>query len=274
MWHKLKQNAEIYLTILVALGLIIADIIGVVAPEIIAAGTLATLALLAYSNLNSREEMEAAKNKTEALTQLIEDRMLGKPRAKQFFIEERPNYSSEFAKAKKICISGVTLSRTVRDYLGVFEDRLKNDASIQLIIIDPESVAAKQAALRSYRVTSDDFYPNRIRPTVELANLLISLPEITGEFLLYLLPFTPSFGLTLIDPDEAHGKIYVEIYQHKSVEPNPSFKLERQKDPEWYDFFAQQFSLLAASSRPAPSLKGTATKPKNGQAIEPKESQT
>lgn len=245
------RNLEVYLTILVALVLFVLDVLGVVQPEAIAAGTLATLALLAYSTINNREQVDLARDETQKLTQLLEDRVLGSVRAEDFFTNSRPNHNGELSSAHTIKMVGVTLSRTVRDYLGCFQQRLSEGATIQLITIDPESEATKQAALRSYQVAEPSFYPDRLKPTMDLLRVLVALPSLTGSFSLRLIPFAPSFGMVMIDPEQQNGKIYVEIYQHHSFDPNPTFVLERERDAYWYDFFKQQFELLSRSARAA-----------------------
>lgn len=251
------HNLEVYLTILVSLALSILGIFNLVAIEIVATGILATLALLALSTINNRDQVSSLQSQIQSLLTLVEENVLGKIKAEDFFISERPKYNSELQTAKNIYIVGATLSRTVRDYLGIFEQRLKEGANIRFVIIDPKSDAVKQAALRSYGVNSDEFYPNRIKPTLDLLELLESLPDLKGKLELSLLPYMPSFGMTLIDPDEVSGKIYIEIYQHKSVEQNPTFVLNANRDEHWYKFFRHQFEVLWKSARPVITPDGT-----------------
>ena len=245
------RNLEVYLTLVISLVLIVLSTFNIVSLDAVATGILATLLLLALGTINSRDQVASLQQQTKELSATIEKSILGKTRAQDFFLAERPKYDNEFMRAKHIYITGATLSRTVRDYFGVFEQRLREGALVRFVIIDPKSEAVRQAALRSYGVTSAEFYPNRIKPTVDSLQILASFPELKGKLEFSLLPFMPSFGLALIDPDEVDGKIYVEIYQHKSVAPNPTFVLDRRHDPRWYDFFHEQFNLLWASARPA-----------------------
>lgn len=243
-------NLEVYLTIAVALAVIVLDAVSVVSLETISAVILATLALLAFSTINNRWQMETLQEQTTPLSKWVEEHLLGRTRAEDLLLRRAPRYDDELAAAEQIFIAGVTLSRTVRTYLGIFEERLKAGASIRLIIIDPQSNVVEQAALRSFGVTDARYYPNRIRPTLDIFKILASLPNLKGSLELSLLPFLPSFGLIMIDPDKTEGKIYVEIYQHKSVALNPAFVLERGSEPTWYDFFREQFDLLWDSARP------------------------
>ena len=58
-------------------------------------------------------------------------------------------------------------------------------------------------------------------------------------------------GPSLIDPGETDGRSYVELYQHRSLEPDPCFSLHAERDGQWYRFFVNQFDILRESARPA-----------------------
>lgn len=238
------ENLEVYLTLVVALVLLILDIFDIVTTEAIAAGTLATLALLTYSILTSREQMEHLVDTSTATRAIVEQSISGKPRADRFFWPERRSLENDLARARFIGIAGITLSRTVRDYLPLFENRLQSGAHIQFIVIDPDSLASQQAIHRSKGGVGDSFYADLIRTTVARVCILAELKDVPGRMELGLLPYAPSFGLLVIDPDEPHGRIVVEIYQHKSLAFNPTFELDARRDSRWYQFFREQFELL------------------------------
>ena len=75
------QNLEVYLTLLVALVLLILDVFGLVSPNIVAAGTLATLALLAYSTLNNRQQMHQVAEISTTTQTMIEMAVKGEQNA-------------------------------------------------------------------------------------------------------------------------------------------------------------------------------------------------
>jgi hypothetical protein len=238
------KNLEVYLTLVVALALLILDIFEIISTEALAAGTLATLALLAYSTLGSRERMQRLTDVSEATQALFEQVIGGRPKAGDFFWKQKHSLERGIAQARFIGGVGISLSRTVRDYLAEFENRLEAGASIRLIVIDPASSAPRQARLRSKGGVEDDFFVDLIRTTAARLCILAELGDLPGTLELGLLPYVPSFGLFLIDPDEPHGRIIVEIYQHKSLAFNPTFELDAQQDAQWYRFFREQFDLL------------------------------
>jgi hypothetical protein len=238
------KNLEVYLTLVVALALLILDIFEIISTEALAAGTLATLALLAYSTLGSRERMQRLTDVSEATQALFEQVIGGRPKADDFFWKQKHSLERDIAQARFIGGVGVSLSRTVRDCLAEFENCLEAGASIRLMVIDPASSAPRQARLRSKSGVEDSFFVDLVRTTVARLCILAELGDLPGTLELGLLPYVPSFGLFLIDPDEPHGRIIVEVYQHKSLAFNPTFELDAQRDAQWYRFFREQFDLL------------------------------
>ncbi|MCK4472651.1 MAG: hypothetical protein KAW49_12805, partial [Anaerolineae bacterium] len=178
---------------------------------------------------------------------VVEQVSIGKPKADDFFWREKRFLQRDLAQAKFIGIVGVTSTGTVRSYLNTFENRLASGAHIRFIMIDPSSSAPRQAVLRSKGLIGDSFYTDLLRPTIDLICGLAAWADSRGTVELGLLPYVPSFGLLLIDPDEAHGRIIVEIYQHRSSAFHPTCELNVQRDTRWYKFFRKQFDLLWGS---------------------------
>lgn len=238
------RNVELYVTVGVALVLVVLDVSGFASTEALAAGTLATLALLAYSTLNSREQIRSLVETSTATQAVVEQVLSDQARADDFFWERKRSLEQDLAHAGFIGAVGVTLSRTVRDYLDTFENRLASGTHLRFMVIDPTSQAPRQALLRGKGGIGDSFYADLVRTTLARICVLAELGDLLGTVELGLLPYTPSFGLFLIDPDEPHGRIIVEIYQHRSLASNPTFELDAQQDVRWYKFFREQFDLL------------------------------
>jgi hypothetical protein len=256
------RNIEVYVTVLIALTVGLLGAFSVVRVEVVVAVILATLGLLALSTIKSRDQVGTLQSKIMMLSGLVEEKVLGQSRADDFLLAARPDYEVRLQSAASICMVGLTLSRTTRDSLDVFRARLREGADLRMAVIDPDSDAADEAALRCYGQPTGELFRNRIKPTIDMLELLASRPELTGSIELRLLPFAPCFGLVLIDPDHADGVIYVELYQHKSLGQNPLFVLEAQRDSRWYRFFRGQFQTLWDSGRET-QLDGGNTLPRS-----------
>jgi hypothetical protein len=253
-WSDLAagSNVEIYATTLVSLVLALLSVFDVVAPPVVAAATLATLALLALSTLGSRHQVQDLRRSIDTLTAAVNNAIPDDLPVHRFLAVKAPDLHDELRGADDIRLVGVTLGRTVRDLARSIERRLRAGATVRVVVIDPDGPAPLDAIERTLGVTSPDLYRPRIKSTIEMLDNLAAESGGTGQIEVRLLPFVPAFGMYLIDPDEPDGRTYVEIYQHRSREPNPCFQLKAERDGHWYKFFANQFDVLWDSARPAP----------------------
>jgi hypothetical protein len=137
----------------------------------------------------------------------------------------------------------------VRDLLPVLDRRLQTGASVRVLVIDPDSPARTEAVARSRSANTPDFYQHRLGSTIDLLRVLASAAPNESALQLRVLPYVPTFGMCLVDVREAHGRIHVEMYQHKTIEQNPSFSLRAGQDGHWYQLFAGQFETLWNSAR-------------------------
>lgn len=224
---KKGKNLEYYTILFLIIVILIVDIFNLASFEVLTNITLAVLALVVYSLLNTKQGFDE-----------LSDKIVKPQGADAFFWKAKNSVEDRFSRAKHIEISGAVLSRTLRDYRAVLEDRLRAGASIRIILMDPKSTAPDQAVLRSKGISDRQFYLDTLRPTIERVGVL---GEISEHIELGLVPYKPAYGMILIDPDEAHGSIIVEMYPHHSDSFAPTFELFPVQDPHWHRFFRTQF---------------------------------
>jgi len=224
------NNLEHYITLLFIVVILFLDIFGVASPDILAEITLAVLALMVFGSLNTRESVEELTHKFEQTTS-----------ADSYFWQEKVSAEPFLRQAKHIGFVGASLSRTLRDYSNTLEKRLLDGAAVRVILMDPASTAPDQAVLRSKGIKNRQFYVDSLRPSLERIGALVNRSE-TVE--LGLLPYKPAFGMIVIDPDEPNGIIIVEMYPHHTDSFAPTFELRPNRDPNWYNFFRQQYEEL------------------------------
>ncbi len=246
------RNLDLYGTIAVALSVAVLGVSGLVDTEVVGVATLAVLAVLATSGLASRHHVEEVRT---AVDRLVASEAGNVP-AEKFLSPRHPALDSEVRSATDIRLVGVTLTRTVRDLLPVLDRRLRAGARIRVILIDVESPARTEAVARSRKADTPEFYEHRLSSTIDLLRVLASAPADPSALELRVLPFVPTFGMCLIDPQHNHGRAHIEIYQHRTLEPNPSFSLRADRDGHWYALFAGQFETLWESARLFPLVTG------------------
>lgn len=239
------RNIELYLTVALSLIIAILSAFAVVNVRVVGAVTLAVLALLAASGLATRRRSEETKARLDQLA----DSLSGEVAAARFLRRRMLPLDQDISTAADVRLVGVTLTRTVRDLLPVLDRRLRLSASLRVLVIDVDSPAHAEAAARSLVAESPDFYRHRLASTIDLLRVLAAAAPQEAALQLRVLPYVPTFGMCLIDPDQAHGRIHVEIYQHRTIAPEPVFSLHADRDNPWYQLFLQQFEILWESGR-------------------------
>jgi len=211
---------------------------------------LAVLGLIAVSGLWDRNRrLRRIENLTEENRDLIADRLNKQVKASDFFLAERPLSNDTLKSANAIFLLGYSLSRTIRDYHHLLEQQLAAGAEIRVVVIDPEAETLLQAVALESIASTPETWRRHIEITVTAVRALAQHPHNSGSIKIGYLPYPPSFGMVMIDPNENHGFCYVDIYHHKSTAPNATFKLEAPNDPTWYAFFREQYETLWDSCR-------------------------
>ncbi len=252
IWTDIKElkNLELYIILLAVVALFIFDILGVETFSLLTQIILATLAVLVYGLIDERHTNKTIKEKLTSIEEQINNNLTGRTvRASNFFLSNKPQLNELFSSANTIWLLGYSLSRTIRDNYYIISERLSKGASIRIIVLDPANDALLEMAdLESDAATAEN-WRNAILGTRESVLHLAKYSKAANFTELGYLPYAPSFGMTIIDPDESNGLCFVEIYHHRSAAPNATFELQASDDVFWYKFFKDQFEKLWQSCR-------------------------
>lgn len=243
------ENLEIYSTALLSITLAILGAFDIAGGKVLAAATLATLALLAVGLLGSRRQVAE-------LSAQVRSRMAGEASAGDILTRDKPDLVEQIRDAQDIRVVGVTLSRTLRNLVDELQRRAAAGATIKVALIDARTSAPAEAARRSTIYDRPDVFENRLRPSVDLLRELSATAGAEGRVSVRFLPFVPAFGLVLIDPQRPSGRIYVDIYSHSSASGDAVFSVLPDRDGHWYQHFQDEFDRIWASGRPADTTDG------------------
>jgi hypothetical protein len=211
----LLDNVVDLATLLVALVVVLWHQVTPFDLPTLASWILAVLALLAISGLWDRNRrLRRLEDLISDTSEIVRSHLAETPRAGSFFsrnIEPR-ELEDSFSSANHIFICGLTLTRTTRQFMDAFSKRLEAGADVRLAFLDPSNNGLMEMmAARSMGTTSAEYWATRLTTVVQVIHATAAEPQLSGKLQIGFAPFPPSFGLILIDPEQEHGKCFVEL---------------------------------------------------------------
>jgi hypothetical protein len=232
IWDDIRsgENIDLYITVIVAIGLAILNVIGVAPQTYLAPITLAVLGLLAITSLGNRYRIEELLQKQVQSTDT-------------FYVEEYPSsYKNDFETAEELWLIGVSLRRTFQANYPKIEQKLRQGHIIKVLLVHPEGAGLEMAVSRNYARREVEPKSNEIRFNLQLlCDLRKSFPD---KIEVRTIQYPLAYGVTAANPDTASGTLYLEHYCFRTASDSlPRFVL-RAKDGRWYDFFKSEIRAL------------------------------
>ncbi len=234
---------DVYITIFICVLLTILDVLGKVQPDQLVGAILLTLGVLSYGHLELRKNtmklndaLQKFRNSTGA----------------EIYLKNRKsfNYHDMFEPSQHIFFLAPTLLILDEwaDYLQ-FEKMNKQNAVIQIILLDPNCSAVDSAA-KCVKESLDTFRSRIIRSLDKVESMKPDESESQrGSLEFRLMPATPNYTMILLDPEKPNGKIIVEfIGYHTERHNRPHIELTQLHDGKWYDYYLQQYKQIWAAS--------------------------
>ncbi len=205
-----------------------------------------TLGLIAFGMIKDRNAREDLLKQVQKLKEA--------PSVGSIFLDRNKYipFNNLTASAQKICLVGPSLVNLFNQWSTYFQDtKLKeHGATIQAIIIDPQSPAVESAA------NCINQLPDTIKSEIENTKLIVGSilknrnGSKKGKLELRTLSTNLNFTMVLVDPEMPQGKIIVEfIGYHAGLHNLPHIELTRSRDGQWYQFFLQQYNHIYEDSK-------------------------
>ncbi|MBL7184317.1 MAG: hypothetical protein ISS50_07705 [Anaerolineae bacterium] len=234
IWSDVKrgESIDLYVTVVIALGLVMLNLLGVAPQTWIAPITLSVLGLLAISVLGNRHRVE------ELMQSLSQS-------ASSVFLEEfPPDLETEFESAKELWLVGVTLRGTMNGKYIKVEEKLRQGHIIKVLLVHPEGASVEMAASRYYAEVNQR--PERIaRATLGSLQLFCSLRQVAPDKLEIRTIRNPlTFGAIAVDPGSNSGILYLEHYPFRTISSAVPKVVLKASDGHWYEFFRREIRAL------------------------------
>lgn len=166
------------------------------------------------------------------------------PSAKEFF--KRNDYPTDLKlllnNSKSAIFWGTAFTKFVPHMRDDIESRLTHGLEIRFFLVKPDGAALGMVNLRG---RPEDITHRRTDLERNLAILkLLASKAPPGRLELRVLDYLAPYTMVAFDPNLQTGRMFVWLAAIGV--PNtkrPMFELTKNNDPEWFDFFTQQFEL-------------------------------
>lgn len=233
------ENVPTILTIVFATYVIALAQTGQMPTEVLLQWVLAILGLIAVSELVERwRKLRKIESLSEDMLKMLQGRFGDRARAEDFFTKRLPSLEPYLTKAQDIRICGYSLQRTIRENSYIFAQRLKDGATIQVLIVNPVILEDKPVVSEP----GEKHDPLGAMVAIKTLKWLVKQPEIKGSIQVKFMEEEPRFNIIAIDPDDDSGIIFVEFYPQRWVPGiRPRMELTSERDGFWYQYFKDQF---------------------------------
>lgn len=212
-------------------------------------GVFTILGLLAVSGLWERWRR---LNRIESIVRSIQFQisiLTHRPVANRFFYSSKQeviNATSEITQSpvNVIWFSGITLRGTVKAHQNYIEDLLRQGKRVRIMLVASELDDLMDELTRRSGAGNREYWRNCITNTQQIIEDIGNTCKGTGCLELGQLPFMPSFGIVMANPEQENGQAIVEIYHHDRAPLNSTFKLSAEDDPFWFTDFRHQYEIL------------------------------
>lgn len=232
IWSDIRKgrNIDLILTVAVSFAVVLLNLLGVTSSSLIASLTLTVLGLMALSSLESRYQVSELEEKISKNSSSI-------------FLDNYPSdLDRDVEKSLELWLIGVSLSRTVKNYYSIIENKLMKGYPVKAILTHPEGAALELSILPVYGNKSLEQRKSEILGSLEtLCELQQRYPNLMQ---VRTCRHYIGHGIIAVDPNSNKGKLYVENHPFKMPGGSrPKFVLEA-KDSAWYDFYKQEMFTI------------------------------
>lgn len=231
------ENLDVYVGIVICVAVVVIDLMGIVKQSIVMAAVLLTLSLLSFGALSTRKVLANLDSTI---------KKLDKKRDASSFLHSRNESEIPFSDlvrtAHNIYIVGPTMINIFSQWSSFMHTEKLNQhgANIRVTLLDPDSQALT-VACQNLNEQPENTRTDIARTLSHIKSWIEKGVE-SGSVEVRLIDTYLGFKMTLIDPEEAQGKIIVEFIGYKSeLYARPHIVLNRADDGHWYEYYWQQY---------------------------------
>jgi hypothetical protein len=220
------ENLDLYVLAAGSLTFTVLGFLGITTVTILASVILALLAMLALSQIRSRQHVAAI-----ATMQRADPLAL-------FQVAMPTELASTRSTATSFLYIGESMVRTAQNGRADLRRMLSDAGKVRVLILDPDNESLLRAADR----LRDNMAGGRIRNT--LAELTALHKNVGGQLEVRTSSFVPRIGVYGFNLGEADAALFIQHYEHRPRHDSaPIFRLDV-KDGFWFEYFAAEATRM------------------------------
>lgn len=229
------ENIDLYALILLAISLAFLALLGIDIGRYMNSLTLTVLALLAYSLLGIRAQLENAGTLKPPVEHVLR---------KDWADEE---IKGRLQTCKSLLLIGPILLRATKNYYPLYEERLKQGAHISVLLVNPDHVAADIIGIRPQLDVDLERTKDEIRASLKSWNKLRESFPANVE--IRVIDYPLGYGGFFFDIEGIEGSLHIRYYPFKVREDTRPRLVLHPRDGYWYNFYRQEVMNLWASGK-------------------------
>lgn len=226
-----SHNLDLYVLFVAALVFTLLGGLSILDPAALASATLSLLAVLALSQIRSRDQ----------LSQIASTRQVNP--LSRFLVDFPPDRNDRRKICKDWLYVGLSMIRIAQESRKDISRIIRSGGRVRLLLLDPTNDMLVRAVDEGSAVPEGrESLAARIEGV--LSDLLQLKNLIGGDFEIRVSNFLPKIGAHAFDMATSAGVIVIQHWEHKSPqEPAPIFRFDR-TDGYWYDHFAAELERI------------------------------
>jgi len=188
------------------------------------------------------------EDEARVIQELAAFRRKTKPAHKDFNLEpwRSPLAKERIGTAKDICHQSVSSYASIQDASHELEEFVHRGGKLRCILAEPEGMALRQGIIRNIGESQRLAYlKSQFEATRDTLIRIAKRANHGGSVSLKTIDFLPDPILTLFDPQQEDGSIFVTLNGFgQTPASRPSFLLRKKRDFAWFDFYRDSFEKL------------------------------
>ncbi|GAB4435238.1 MAG: hypothetical protein Kow00120_02000 [Anaerolineae bacterium] len=259
-WVQTLKKPEILMSVISVVAAILITLINIlpsVEDEIASQWTWVAVAillgLLAGTQIVTSYKTIERDEQLETMMSLLEKARISGATSLQLRSELQP-LLSRAPNAKDVLIIGRSLVFVMR-YTEYLQERLRDGASIRLVMVNVNNEAVMQA-IGPFLETSVEGLVADVRSSIELAKHIMKEVPSPGKLQVRLVDYVPTLSLSIIDGQIPTGHIVVELEPYRVSTPRkPDLILKADESPFWFTYFRDLAEHIWRDAIPIESIQ-------------------